>query len=154
MLERWEARMPFARISLLAGKSPAYLTAISDSLHAAMVECFEVPAKDRFHVIHQHQPGELVFDRDFLGGPRSDDYVLFDIRIGKPRSGAVKERFYRRLVERLAEAPGLRPEDVMVVLTLTSSHMEDWSFAGGVSATAAAAPATRASALQREGAAS
>ena len=150
----WEARMPFARISLLAGKSPAYLTAISDSLHAAMVECFEVPAKDRFHVIHQHQPGELVFDRDFLGGPRSDDYVLFDIRIGKPRSGAVKERFYRRLVERLAEAPGMRSEDVMVVLTLTSSHMEDWSFAGGVSATAAAAPATRESALQREGAAS
>jgi 5-carboxymethyl-2-hydroxymuconate isomerase len=127
--------MPFARISLLAGKSPAYLKAVSDSLHAAMVECFEVPAKDRFHVIHQHQPAELAFDRDYLGGPRSDDYVLFSITIGKPRSRAVKERFYRRLVERLAEAPGLRPEDVMVVLTLTSSHMADWSFSGGVSAT-------------------
>jgi 5-carboxymethyl-2-hydroxymuconate isomerase len=126
--------MPFARISLLAGKSPAYLKAISDSLQAAMAECFEVPAKDRFHVIHQHQPGEIVFDRDYLGGPRSNDYVLFSITIGKPRSRAVKERFYRRLVERLAEAPGLRPEDVMVVLTLTSSHMEDWSFSGGVSA--------------------
>jgi hypothetical protein len=126
--------MPFARISLNAGKPPAYLAAISDSLHAALVETFDVPAKDRFHVIHQHQPGELVFDRDYFGGPRSDDCVLFAITIGKPRSRAVKERFYRRLVERLADAPGLRPEDVMVVLTLTSGHMEDWSFAGGVSA--------------------
>lgn len=126
--------MPFARISLLAGKSPAYRAAISDSLHAAMVESFDVPAKDRFHVFHQHQPGELIFDRDYLGGPRSDDYVLFDITIGKPRTRAVKERFYRRLVERLAAAPGLRPQDAMVVLTLTPNHMEDWSFADGVSA--------------------
>ena len=126
--------MPYARISLLAGKPPAYLAAISDSLHAAMVEAFEVPAKDRFHVIHQHPPGELVFDRDYLGGPRSDDYVLFAITIGKPRSPAVKQRFFRRLVERLAEAPGLRPEDVMVVLTATPMGMADWSFSGGVSA--------------------
>lgn len=131
--------MPFARISLNAGKPPAYLAAISDSLHAAMVESFNVPAKDRFHAFHQLQPGELVFDRDYLGGPRSDDFVLLDITIGKPRSPAVKERFYQRLVERLAAAPGLRPQDVMVVITLTSSHMEDWSFAGGVSAASLAA---------------
>jgi phenylpyruvate tautomerase PptA (4-oxalocrotonate tautomerase family) len=129
-----EPPMPFARISLLVGKPPAYLAAISDSLHAAMVETFDVPAKDRFHVIHQHQSGELLFDRDFLGGPRSDDYVLFHITIGKPRSRAVKERFYRRLVERLADAPGLRPEDVMVVLTANEMGLADWSFAGGVSA--------------------
>lgn len=135
--------MPFARISLHAGKPPAYLAAISDSLHAAMVDCFDVPAKDRFHLIHQHQPGELVIDRDYLGGPRSGDYVLLHITIGKPRSRAVKERFFHRLAERLAEAPGLRPQDVMVVLGLTSGHMEDWSFAGGVSAASLAAEPAR-----------
>jgi len=89
-----------------------------------------VPPDDRFQIIHQHEPGELVFDRHYLGGPRSDDFVLFQITAGRPRSTATKVAFYRRLVERLAEAPGLRPEDVMVVISTT--QLDDWSFAGGV----------------------
>ncbi|WP_119271156.1 tautomerase family protein [Taklimakanibacter deserti] len=124
--------MPFARISLLAGKSPDYLKAVSDSLHQALVDSFEVPEKDRFQVFHQHQPNELVFDRDYLGGPRSEDFILFHITTGKPRALEVKQRFYRRLVERLAAAPGIRPEDVMIVIA--SSTFEEWSFSSGVCA--------------------
>lgn len=121
--------MPFTRISLLRGKSPDYLRALSDSLHQALVESFEVPPDDRFQAIHQHDPGELMFDRHYLGGPRSDDFVLFAITAGKPRTTEVKRRFYKRLVERLAEAPGLRPEDVMVIITTT--QRDEWSFAKG-----------------------
>lgn len=121
--------MPFTRISLLRGKSPQYLRALSDSLHQALVESFEVPADDRFQAIHQHEPGELVFDRHYLGGPRSDDFVLFAITAGKPRTTEVKRRFYKRLIERLADAPGLRPEDVMVIITTT--QRDEWSFANG-----------------------
>ena len=121
--------MPFTRISLLKGKSPEYLGALSDSLHKALVEAFDVPADDRFQAIHQHEPGELVFDRNYLGGPRSGDFVLFAVTAARPRSAQVKQAFYRRLVALLAEAPGLRPEDVMIVITTTSP--EDWSFSGG-----------------------
>jgi len=122
--------MPLTRISLVRGKSPEYLRALSDSLHRALVEAFEVPPDDRFQIIHQHEPGELVFDLHYLGGPRSDDFVLFQITVGRPRSTATKAAFYRRLVEGLAEVPGLRPEDVMVVISTT--QLDDWSFAGGV----------------------
>jgi len=121
--------MPLTRISLARGKSPEYLRALSDSLHRAMVEAFDVPPDDRFQIIHQHEPGELVFDRHYLGGPRSDDFVLLQITAGRPRSIATKAAFYRRLAERLAEAPGLRPEDVMVVISTT--QLDDWSFASG-----------------------
>lgn len=121
--------MPFIRISLLRGKSPAYLQALSDNVHRALVETFDVPADDRFQAIHQHDPGELVFDRTYLGGPRSDDFVLIAITAGKPRSTEVKKAFYRRLVECLERSPGLRPEDVMVVITTTSA--DEWSFSGG-----------------------
>lgn len=124
--------MPFTRISLLAGKPPAYLGAVADSLDRALIECFEVPEKDRFVAFHQHAPGELIFDRTYRGGPRSDDFILFHITTGKARSAEVKERFYRRLVEKLAAAPGVRHEDVMVVIV--NSTFEDWSFASGVSA--------------------
>jgi len=122
--------MPFTRISLLRGKSPDYLQALSDNLHRAMVETFDVPPTDRFQAIHQLEPNELIFDRTYLGGPRSDDYVFFQITIGKPRSTEVKKTFYRRLVSLLADAPGLRPEDVMV--NIVTTNREDWSFADGI----------------------
>jgi phenylpyruvate tautomerase PptA (4-oxalocrotonate tautomerase family) len=122
--------MPFARISLRRGKPAAYLQALSDSLHEALVEAFDVPPADRFQLFHQHDPEELVFDRHYLGGPRSDDFVLIAITAGRPRSADTKRRFYRRLAERLAAAPGIAPRDVMVVISTTQA--EDWSFADGV----------------------
>jgi phenylpyruvate tautomerase PptA (4-oxalocrotonate tautomerase family) len=122
--------MPFARISLRRGKPAAYLQALSDSLHEALVEAFDVPPADRFQLFHQHDPEELVFDRHYLGGPRSDDFVLIAITAGRPRSADPKRRFYRRLAERLAAAPGIAPRDVMVVISTTQA--EDWSFADGV----------------------
>lgn len=121
--------MPFARISLLRGKPPTYLEALSENVHRALVDEFDVPQDDRFQAIHQHGPGELVFDRTYLGGPRSDDFVLIAITGGKSRSTTVKQAFYRRLVVLLAEAPGLNPEDVMVVINTTQA--DEWSFGGG-----------------------
>lgn len=124
--------MPFTRISLLKGKSPAYLKAVSDSLDRALVEALEVPENDRFQIFHQLEPNELIFDRNYLGGPRSDDFIHFHISTGKPRSTSVKQRFYRQLVDRLAKSPGVRLEDVMVVIA--QSQYEDWSFASGICA--------------------
>jgi phenylpyruvate tautomerase PptA (4-oxalocrotonate tautomerase family) len=121
--------MPFTRISLLRGKSPDYIATLSDTFHRAMVETFDVPAADRFHIVHQCAPGELIFDRNYLAGPRSDNYVLFDVTIGKPRNATVKQAFYRRVVALLAEALDVRPADVMIVITTT--EREDWSFGDG-----------------------
>lgn len=123
--------MPYARISLLQGKSPEHLRALSDSLHSALVEAFDVPPDDRFQIIHQHAPGELIYDTHYLGGPRSADFVLIAITAGRPRSLDTKRRFYRRLAERLAQSPGIDSRDVMVVIT--TAEAEDWCFANGTS---------------------
>lgn len=125
--------MPMSRVSLLKGKSPEYLQALSDALHQALVDAYEVPLKDRFQIIQQHDANELVFDRDYLshqGKPRSDDFVLIQITAGRERSAATKQAFYQRLVSLLAESPGLRAEDVMVIINTTAA--EDWSFSGGL----------------------
>ncbi|WNG14213.1 tautomerase family protein [Cystobacter fuscus] len=124
--------MPLARISLRRGRSPAFLKALSDNVHRALVEAFEVPPDDRFQIIHQHEPEELIFDRHYLCGPRSDNYVLVCITAGRHRTSAVKQAFYRRLAELLADAPGIQPEDVMVVVNTTEA--EDWSFGRGIAA--------------------
>lgn len=121
--------MPFTRISLRDGKSPTYIQAIADSLDRALVDAFEVPENDRFVAIDQHRDGELIFDRTYRGGPRSDDFILFHITTGRTRSADTEARFYRRLVDNLAAAPGVRPEDVMIVIA--NSTFDDWSFGSG-----------------------
>jgi len=121
--------MPFTRISLIKGKSPEYLQALSDSLHQALVEAFDVPPTDRFQVIHQHEAHELIFDRHYMGGPRSDDFMWINVTAGRPRDSTVKQAFYRRLVDLLVVSPGVRPEDVMIVINTTQS--DEWSFATG-----------------------
>jgi phenylpyruvate tautomerase PptA (4-oxalocrotonate tautomerase family) len=120
--------MPMSRISLLKGKSPDYLRAVGDSLQRAMEEAFNVPKNDRFQLIHQHEPYEMMFDRHYEG-ERSDDFIIIAITTGKPRSTEVKLAFYRRLVALLAESPGVAPDDVMIVIS--SSQGDDWSFGGG-----------------------
>ena len=122
--------MPFVRISLRKGKSADYLAALADGIQCALVETFDVPANDRFQVIHQHDENELIFDRTYLAGPRSDDFVYISITIGRPRTAEVKAALYRRLADLLRQSPGLRPEDVMVVIS--TSAPEDWSFGNGI----------------------
>lgn len=121
--------MPISRISLLRGKSDDYLRALSDGLHLALVETFEVPPEDRFQLIDQHEAQEMRIAPHYMGGPRSADFVLIHIVAGRARSAATKQAFYRRLVSLLAQAPGLRPQDVMIVLQTTQA--EDWSFGAG-----------------------
>lgn len=122
--------MPYARISLLKGKPPEYLRALSNGLHRALVESFGVPPDDRFQVIHQLEPEELVFDRHYLCGPRSADFVLIAITAGRPRDTRTKQAFYGRLVELLQDAPGIRSQDVMVVINTTQP--DEWSFGDGM----------------------
>lgn len=118
--------MPFTRIALQRGKSSAYLQMLSATLHQALVEAFEVPPDDKFQVIDQYAPGELIYDPHYLGGPRSENYVLFYITVGKARDAATKQGFYQRLASLLQQNLQLRPEDVMVIVV--TSQLEDWSF--------------------------
>ncbi|MBX5131744.1 tautomerase family protein [Rhizobium lentis] len=122
--------MPFVRISLRKGKSQEYLAALADNVQRALVETFDVPENDRFQAIHQHNENELIFDRSYLAGPRSDDFVYISVTIGRPRTGEMKAALYRRLAELLTQSPGLRPEDLMTVVS--TSAPEDWSFGNGI----------------------
>lgn len=101
--------MPFVRISLRKGKSQDYLMALADNIQRALVETFDVPENDRFQAIHQHDENELIFDRSYLAGPRSDDFVYISITIGRPRTSEMKAALYRRLADLLAQSPASGP---------------------------------------------
>jgi len=129
--------MPFVNISLARGKPGEYLESVSRAVHDALVAELHMKPEDEFQLIHQHEPGEMVFNRNFRGGPRSDDWTVFTITDGLERGERAKRRFYQTLVRLLEEGPGVRPADVFVMMTVTPP--ENFSFADGVIGTDVAA---------------
>jgi phenylpyruvate tautomerase PptA (4-oxalocrotonate tautomerase family) len=121
--------MPLIRISLRAGKSAAYRRAIADNIYAALRETFNVPEHDFFAVITANDPQDFLFDRTYLDIERSDDLVIIQMTVSNTRTVEQKKALYHRLVERLQQDPGLRPQDVFV--NLVEVAKENWSFGNG-----------------------
>ncbi|MEH2472579.1 4-oxalocrotonate tautomerase [Nitrobacteraceae bacterium AZCC 2161] len=121
--------MPLTRVSLRKGKPPAYRKAILESLYLAMRETFDVPEGDRFMTVSEHDADDFVYGADYLGIQRNDDLVMIQLTVSNTRPVAQKQKLYRRIVERLTESPGLRPEDVFI--NLVEVLPENWSFGLG-----------------------
>ena len=121
--------MPLVRIALRKGKSPAYLAAVGEAVHRAMVETINVPADDRFQVFTEHAPETLVYAPKYLGIEHTDDIVVIQITLNTGRTLDQKRALYRALAGKLAKDPGLRKEDILVNLVEVSK--ENWSFGNG-----------------------
>jgi phenylpyruvate tautomerase PptA (4-oxalocrotonate tautomerase family) len=130
--------MPLVQISLLRGKPAPYIRAIADGVHQALVATFDTPLHDRFQIIHQLAPEDLIFDADYLDVHRTSDLVVIHIVASKTRSTAQKQAFYQAVAANLARDPGLRPQDVQIILS--PNEREDWSFGNGVASYVPATP--------------
>jgi 4-oxalocrotonate tautomerase len=95
-----------------------------------MRETIEIPEDDRFMTISEHDAEDFCYGAGYLGISRSDDLVIIQLTISNTRTLAQKQALYRRIVERLADNPGLRPEDVFI--NLVEVLPENWSFGNGL----------------------
>lgn len=129
--------MPLVRISLIKGKPVELRRKLGDAVHRALVETIDVPRLDRFQVLTEHEPGDLVYDSSYLGIARTNELVLIQITLSAGRSLAQKRALYRGIAANLA-ALGLRGEDVWI--NLVEVAKENWSFGNGA---ASYAPAER-----------
>lgn len=122
--------MPFVNISLLKGKSREHRRAIADGVHEALVETYDVPRDDRFQVIKDYDPEELIYDEQYLDIHRSPDVVFIHITASATRNLTQKKALFKAIADRLGVDPGLRPQDVQVIIA--SNERADWSFGNGV----------------------
>jgi 4-oxalocrotonate tautomerase len=122
--------MPLVRISLRRGKSPDYRRAIGEAVHRAMVESINVPPLDRFQVISEYGPDDLIYDPRYLDIARTDNVVFIQITLNAGRTVEQKKALYVRIVQLLTAQPGMRPEDVLI--NLLEVPRENWSFGKGV----------------------
>jgi 4-oxalocrotonate tautomerase len=121
--------MPLSRISLRRGKPPAYRQAILDGVYAAMRETFDVPEDDRFMLVTEHDAADFSYGAKYLGIARCDDLVIIQLTVSNTRTIAQKKALFKRIAERLASEPGLRPQDVFI--NLVEVAKENWSFGNG-----------------------
>jgi len=128
--------MPLVRISLAKGKPEAYRRKVGDAIHRALVEAVGVPPLDRFQILTEHEPGDLVYDSNYLGIARSGDLVIVQITLSAGRTLEQKRALYRRIAANLAAAVGLRPQDAWI--NLVEVAKENWSFGNGVASYAPA----------------
>lgn len=121
--------MPLLQISLRAGKPEAYRQAIFDSLYRALREALDVPEGDQFMTISEHDAANFRYGSAF-GISRSDDLVYIRITLFASRTAEQKKALFRRIAELLGESPGIRAEDVFIVVL--DAAKENWSVGHGL----------------------
>jgi 4-oxalocrotonate tautomerase len=120
--------MPVTRIALRAGRSGEYKQALLDEIYEAMRETVAIKEGDRFMAITEHDEHAFAYG-DFLDIERSDQLVQIQVFWAPGKAAEAKLAMYRRIVERLAVNPGVRPQDVLISVVETAA--ENWSFGNG-----------------------
>jgi 4-oxalocrotonate tautomerase len=122
--------MPLVRISHASGKSQDAVNAISNGVHRALVNTFNVPEDDRFQIVTEHAAGtELVAPASFLGIEHTADMVFVQITCAEGRSSEQKRSLYEEIAATLSGESAVRAEDVIV--NLVETKPENWSFGNG-----------------------
>lgn len=120
--------MPLVRIDLVRGRSPEAVKAIAEAVQQSLVDVLKVPERDRFQIVTQHEPDEIVALDAGLGFQRTPGTVIVHIFTQRGRSTEDKQRLYKALASRLAEA-GVDGTDLFI--SYFENGPDDWSFADG-----------------------
>jgi 4-oxalocrotonate tautomerase len=122
--------MPLVRISHVEGKPSTLAMALSQGVHQAMVETFNVPQDDYFQIVTDHAAATgVIGPTSFLGIDHTPDLVMIQITCADGRSVEQKKALYGAIVDNLAKAPGVRRGDI--IINLVETKRENWSFGNG-----------------------
>ncbi len=121
--------MPLVRIDVVEGRrTPEQLRLLADTVQEVMLDVFAAPPRDRYQLITEHRPGQLICEDTGLGIERSDDLVVLQV-FQQGRSEDQKRALYAGLSQRLGEATGLAAGDLVV--SVMGNTRADWSFGLG-----------------------
>ncbi|CDP86623.1 MULTISPECIES: tautomerase family protein [Mycolicibacterium] len=121
--------MPLVHIHVIEGRrTPAQLRQVADTIQDVMLEYFAAPERDRYQIITEHKPGQIIAEDTGLGFDRTDDIVLVHV-FQQGRTSDQKQETYRALAQRLREQTGLKPADLIV--SMVENSRADWSFGDG-----------------------
>lgn len=120
--------MPLVKFDLVKGRSQQEITHLLDVSHRIFLDALELPEGDRYQVVTQHEPYELVMEDTGLGFERTHQRVLITV-VSRKRTTEQKEKLYEQLQQALYKECQLKPEDLMINFVINED--EDWSFGFG-----------------------
>ena len=122
--------MPLVRISLMKGKPEEFGQKVGEIVYQAMVDTINVPVKDHFQIITDHDSNTLIYDPAYLDIQRTHGIIVIQITLNEGRTVELKKLLYQTLVERLHRELDVRREDVFI--NLVEVKKENWSFGNGI----------------------
>jgi phenylpyruvate tautomerase PptA (4-oxalocrotonate tautomerase family) len=95
-----------------------------------MRETLNVPEDDQFMTIREHDAANFRTSTSCYGVSRTEDVVYIQITVFDTRTAEQKKALFKRTAELLGDKPGIRPENVFIVVL--ESAKENWSVGHGV----------------------
>lgn len=120
--------MPLVRIDINRGRPEEQIRQISDAIHAAILAEYRIPERDLFHIVTQHDGGEIRAQDAGLGFERTDDVVMIQIFTQGGRTQEAKSALFARIAGSLEE---IGVEGVNVFIGYVENGPGDWSFGFG-----------------------
>ncbi len=122
--------MPLVRISFMKGKPQDFGRNVGEIVYRSMIDTINVPSKDNFQIITEHDRNSLVYDASYLDIPRTDGIIVIQVTLNEGRTLEAKKTFFRTVADRLNAELNVRKEDVLI--NLVEVKKENWSFGNGV----------------------
>jgi len=122
--------MPLVRIDIKRNPDASYAKKLGKVVYDSMKAAINVPDRDNFQVLTEHDDDHFVYDSTYLGIERSDGLVFIQITLNEGRSTDQKKLLYKAIADGLNSEAGVRPEDVFI--NLVEVKKENWSFGNGL----------------------
>jgi phenylpyruvate tautomerase PptA (4-oxalocrotonate tautomerase family) len=121
--------MPLVRISLPEGLTTEIKTAVSKSVHNALMQEFHIPEHDYFHVIEEVKKENLIYPESYLGIDHTSSMIFIQITAAQGRTFEQKKALYAQIALNISSATIIKKEDILIVLL--ENNRENWSFGNG-----------------------
>jgi hypothetical protein len=102
---------------------------LADIVYKGIVDVLTAPDGDRFIVISEKTPDDLIYDPTFLGFNRSPDFLLIQVFSTVGNKQETKVAFFRYIADELKSKLKVRPDDIMINTVFVDRS--DWSFGNG-----------------------
>ncbi len=122
--------MPFVRISLRKEIPSDTNNKISEAIHQALMEDFNIPVNDYFHVIERLEQEQIHYPPEYLGISHTENIVFIQITAGAGRTCEQKKSLYKNIAQRISSSTNIALNDIIIILT-ENNGMENWSFGLG-----------------------
>lgn len=122
--------MPLVRIDIKRNADASYAKRLGKIVYDSMKAAINVPDKDNFQILTEHDDDHFVYDPTYLGIKRSDGLVFIQITLNEGRSTDQKKLLYKTISEGLNREAGVEPGDVFI--NLVEVKKENWSFGNGI----------------------